>query len=294
MKARASFVSLLILFIVGSIIVYYSMNMVFADVANVGAGFDKTTILVTFPGLMLSFVFVLAILFVIKANIRPKSIKRMSKTYLIILFSFSLVALVTAILGGIIHYGSILAPYPFAGYLLISIIVSSLLMIVAPLQYFLVLPKLKDDEEPFKVTIKHVVYNTGIIFYLLIAMFSFGGFLYSFNCMEWRILYKTFPFYLSLAVPIVYFAYLLIKKLGMFKESKVPLVLAIVYLALTVVLQGTTMILGFLDTEVISAISPLMPLERLAAMPITIILHTVIFLATGIFAFIKEIKANKK
>ena len=53
MSKKFAVISLAILAVIGSIWTFYASNMFFGDVSNFGAGFMKTTLFVTLPGLLL-------------------------------------------------------------------------------------------------------------------------------------------------------------------------------------------------------------------------------------------------
>ena len=64
MSKKFVIISLAILAVIGSIWTFYASNMFFGDVSNFGAGFMKTTLFVTLPGLLLGALFVTACLFI--------------------------------------------------------------------------------------------------------------------------------------------------------------------------------------------------------------------------------------
>ena len=57
------------------------------------------------------------------------------------------------------------------------------------------------------------------------------------------------------------------------KSQKQKVIYVSIALGLTVVLAGAYIALGIADSSVVSAISPALPLERLATMPIETIIH---------------------
>lgn len=294
MNRKTSLIALIITVVLGSVVTFYSSNMFFADIANFEGGFLQTTFFASVPGMMLGLIFLLISLFIIRANKRPNTVKRLAKTYLIIQCSFALVGLIGAILAGFINYQSFIKPYPFPGYLIIAIIIHSLFIIASIVLYILVNKYFKEDTERFKVTIKHVGYTFAVSFYTLLAFNCLGAFLLSPVYIQWRTLYKTFPFYLSLLIPVIYFIYRVLDMFNLFKRRKDRLFLASEYLAASIILPTTSFIIGMLDTQFISAISPVLPLERLASMPIDMILHTIIYIISGVIIFVHELRRKDR
>ena len=84
MNKKFVIISLAILAVIGSVWTFYASNLFFGDVSNFGAGFMKTTLFVTLPGLVLGAMFVTAALFIVRFYLRPNSRKILCRNYLFI------------------------------------------------------------------------------------------------------------------------------------------------------------------------------------------------------------------
>ena len=128
MSKKFVIISLAILAIIGSIWTFYASNMFFGDVSNFGAGFMKTTLFVTLPGLLLGALFVTATLFIVRFYLRPNSRKILCRNYLFIAIALGAFGLLFTILGAVLNMHSFIKPYPFAGYLIIMLVLNILII----------------------------------------------------------------------------------------------------------------------------------------------------------------------
>ena len=290
MSKKNTLIALIIIALVGSFVTFYASNLFFSDIGNIDVGFSKGTFLASIPALMFGAMFVTGALYLTRLYMRPKTLKRLSSTYLFVVMGLSFVGFLTALLAGIMTYGSLVAPYPFPGYILVAMIFHLIVLGSAIFLLFKLVKPLPEDEEKFKVGPKHVFHTLGLFLLIALAFNRFGAFMFMPFYVSLKSFGKTFVFYLFLLIPMA----LLIYKAAVIFELKLNrFIYAIVVAALNIVLFAVVAILGKSDTSFISAVSPAMPLERLASMPVEILIHFTAQLATSIYYVIREI-LNKK
>ena len=285
MSKKFVIISLAILAVIGSIWTFYASNMFFGDVSNFGAGFMKTTLFVTLPGLLLGAMLVTACLFIVRFYLRPASRKVLARNYLFIAIALAAFGILFTVLGAVLNMHSFIKPYPFPGYLIIMLILHALIIVGAAVVLFKIVLKMPDDAEKYKVTVKHIFHTLGLYLLVALAFNRFGAFLLMPVYCQFSTLYKTFVYYLFLLVPMMI---LVIKVMRVLELGKNRFLMSIVVLALAVVLFGVTALLGMNDSAFISAVSAAAPLERLGSMPMEILIHVVSYVGVLVYYVIIE------
>lgn len=292
MSRKLSLAALVAIALLGSLFAVLGANMFFSDIGNMSAVGPKGFI-TTFPALMFAALFPVCFLYVLRYYLRPKTFKRLTRLYVIIAMALSFVGLICSILSGVLVYGSFVKPYPFPGYLIIFLILHAL--VVCGGAFALVrLHKLPEDEERFKVDVKHVFKTIGWFLFICLAIERLGLFVASPVYIYWRNFYMTFPFYIFLLVPAFLGTVKVLDLLGYLGKPNLKLILSIIGIACTVLLFVAIAIPGILNTAYVSSVSTAMPLERLASKPLEILIHLVSNLAVGIILLVQAIKANKQ
>ena len=280
MSKRFAVISLAILAVIGSIWAFYASNMFFGDVSNFGAGFMRTTLFVTLPGLLLGAMMVTAALFIVRFYLRPNSRKILCRNYLFIAIALGAFGVIFTILGAVLNMHSFIKPYPFPGYLIIMLVLHILVIAGAAVVLFKIVLKMPDDAEQFKVKPLHVLHTLGLFLLIALAFNRFGAFLLAPVYVQWSTLYKTFVYYLFLLIPM---ALLVIKVLKLLEISDKLFIPAIAVAAINVVLFALIVILGANDAAFISAVSAAAPLERLGSMPMELFIHVAAYLGVSIY-----------
>ena len=280
MSKRFAVISLAILAVIGSIWTFYASNMFFGDVSNFGAGFMRTTLFVTLPGLLLGAMMVTAALFIVRFYLRPNSRKILCRNYLFIAIALGAFGVIFTILGAVLNMHSFIKPYPFPGYLIIMLVLHILVIAGAAVVLFKIVLKMPDDAEQFKVKPLHVLHTLGLFLLIALAFNRFGAFLLAPVYVQWSTLYKTFVYYLFLLIPM---ALLVIKVLKLLEISDKLFIPAIAVAAINVVLFALIVILGANDAAFISAVSAAAPLERLGSMPMELFIHVAAYLGVSIY-----------
>ena len=287
MERNKSLITLGIIAFVGSIIGFVGTNFFMQDVLNKSANMFST-LLTSLPVLMLGSLLVSAFLYVMRLNKRPKTFKRLTKHYLVVGLVLSGVGLVTAFLAGILTYGSFFKPYPFYGYLIIMIVLFAVLIWAA----IFLLNKIKnrpEDEETYKVTAPHVFSTIGWFLFIALVFNRTGAFFAMPFYVQWRTLYITFPFYMYLLCPLFLgVVKVLIDFKILTKGSR--LILPMVAGAVQITLFFAVVFIGASDSVMVSAVSPAMPLERLASAPLEIIIHFASMLAVSIILVVQCVR----
>ena len=288
MEKKITLASLLVTAIIGSLTVLLSSNMLFSDVGNIGA--DKSGLIVTFPALMLSALFVLLTFYLIRFYKRPKTLKRLTRFYLIFACALSGVGLITSILAGAVYYGSLVSAHPFPGYVIIMMVLH-ILVIGGAVFALIKLRKLPEDEEQFKVTPKYVFSTIGWTLFIGLVYNRLGTLFGSPLWIEWRTFYMSFPFFIYLLTPLALGVMKVLDIFGYLENRKKAIIALSCITGAFIVLFVVTAIVAMNETAFISSVSQAMPLERLASMPIESIIHLVSYLAVAGILFYQNIKA---
>ena len=291
MSKKFSLIALAIIAVLGSLVAFAASNLFFTDVPYFGPNIMDTALFASFTVLLFGAYFVMGPMYIVRSYLKPNIRKRMSKTYLKTTIVLAGLGFVFAILAGVINYkGNFLAPYPFPGFIIVMMVAH--LLVLGGAIFALVKPvkALPEDTEQFKVGAKHVFFSMGWFLFVALAFNRFGTFLTMPMYVELRNFHLTFLFYLFLLVPMA----ILVKKVFDVYEVKFnKFVYVIALFAVNLVLFVAVAIIGMNDTTFVSSLSPAMPLERLAAKPVEIIIHFASQFGILLAWLIREIKAKK-
>ena len=280
MSKKFAVISLAILAVIGSIWTFYASNMFFGDVSNFGAGFMKTTLFVTLPGLLLGAMMVTAVLFIVRYYLRPNSRKILCRNYLFIAMALGCFGAIFAIVAGILYPGFFIKPYPFAGYLIIMLVLHVLVVVGAAVVLFKLVLKMPDDSEKYKVKPLHVLHTFGLFLLIALAFNRFGAFLFMPVYVQWSTLYKTCVYFLFLLIPMALLVIKVLKLLGLCNKLFIPTVVVAI---LNIGLFLAIVLLGANDAAFVSAVSAAAPLERLGSMPMELLIHFASYLGVSVY-----------
>ena len=286
MNRKHSLIALGAITLLGSIVGYVGTNYFMVEVLNKGGNMFATA-LASLPMLCLGSILIAGFLYVVRLFKRPKTFKKLSKHYLIIGLVLSGVGFLSALLAGILVYGTFFGPNPFYGYLVIMLV----LFAVAIWACIFLLNKIKnkEDEEEYKVRAPHVFSTIGWFLFIGLVFNRTGSFLFAPFYIQWRTLYLTFPFYCYLLCPLFVGV---VKVLTDFRilERGSRLILPMVAGGLQATLFIAVAAIGVNDTLMVSAISPAMPLERMAGLPVEIIIHFLSMTAVSIILIVQAVR----
>ena len=291
MSKKFSLIALAIIAVLGSLMAFVASNLFFTDVPYFGPHIMDTAIFLSFTALLFGAYFVIGAMYIVRSYLKPNIRKKMSKTYLKTTMVLAGLGFVFAILAAVINYnGNFLASAPFPGFIVLMMVAHLLVLggsIFALLKPVKALP---EDTEEFKVGAKHVFFTMGWFLFTALAFNRFGAFLTMPIYVELRNFYQTVFFYLFLLVPMA----ILVKKVFDVFELKLNrFIYVIILFAINLVLFIVVAIIGLNDTTFVSSLSPAMPLERLAAKPVEIIIHFASQFGILLAWLIREIKAKK-
>ncbi len=291
MSKKFSLIALAIIAVLGSLMAFAASNLFFTDVPYFGPHIMDTAIFLSFTALLFGAYFVIGAMYIVRSYLKPNIRKKMSKTYLKTTMVLAGLGFVFAILAAVINYnGNFLASAPFPGFIVLMMVAHLLVLGGSIFAFLKPVKALPEDTEEFKVGAKHVFFTMGWFLFTALAFNRFGAFLTMPIYVELRNFYQTVFFYLFLLVPMA----ILVKKVFDVFELKLDrFIYVIILFAINLVLFIVVAIIGLNDTTFVSSLSPAMPLERLAAKPVEIIIHFASQFGILLAWLIREIKAKK-
>ena len=290
LSKRTTLISLGVIALITSLLAVPASNYFFSIVLNHAA--LSSTFITAFPVLMLCASLMVCFLFIYRLYKRPKTFKRMAKLYLIINIVLSSIGLITSLLTGVVTYGSFLKPYPFPGYAIIFLIVH-LIFLAGYIFGLVFLKKVNDDEEVFKSDWKHVLKTIGWFLFIGLVFNRCGFFLLSPTYIVWRTFDVTFIFYLFMLMIVLVGVYKVLVDFEVINCRKAKIITSSVMIGVIAALFVVIAIIGSKYTVFISAVSPAMPLERLASMPLELPIHLAASLAVLIILLVQAIKKKE-
>lgn len=270
MKKKTTIILLLVIGILGSFIAFYSFNMLFSDLSNMFYGTHDAYIITSIPLFMITLDIILSFLFVIRLYRRPEYKKAMIKLYSIYMAINGAIGTVTSIMTGRVLYHSFLAPYPFPLYSLLMLIVNILLMVLGLVIRIILVEKVDEDLEKRKMTIGYMLFSAALFIVIMFAFDKFGAILWSPVYTSFRSLDITIWFYIWILIPPAIIIYYILDNFKVFSR-KGKVIFSITVTALNIILGVVVYLISSNNPLLISSVSPIVPLERLATMPVNFI-----------------------
>ena len=284
--------TLIVATIMGALFTVLASNMFFGDIINMSAGFANATIFVSLPPIAVSMTLTIIVLWVLRTYRHPDCFKRISKLYLIIVIALNGVGVIGCILSGAVVYGTFIGSQPFPGFLIIFLLLN-LFVIGCSVYGLLKLKKVKEDTGRVKTNFLYVLKTIGwflfivMVFNRLGTLFGMPGYVYLRN------LYKTFPFYIMLLSPLALGTVVTLKILGLLNKKQLIIATSAV-LGCTLVLWIYTAIMGMNDTGFVSSLSQAMPLERMAAKPLEMLIQLLSYLGVGAALLVPALRQKEE
>ena len=215
-------------------------------------------------------------------------------TYSWIMTAFAILAIAAVFYSAGNVYDSILAPYPFPGYLIIALIFQILVIIAGIIIRIKVRKNMEDDPKKRKLRFGYIGYTILLCGLIFFSFNRFGALLWSPVYIHRETFYMTLPFYLSLLLPMALLVHTIFYIFGFDKKHpQFGIIYAIIILVCNIILAGAVAIIGTHNTLFISVISPALAIERLATLPIDTILHHAVVLFYGIYELRYSIQKSK-
>lgn len=302
MNKKIASIVLIVLCVLTGIFTFFGANLLWSDVANMGYGVKDANIIASFPLVMTFCQAILGVIYLSRYIRRPQYVKSMTKKYLIIFMCFSLVGIVTSIMSGVMIYHSFVKPYPIPAYCLTMIIINVIFIASGVYFYILTCKKMKDDETKRKFNIFYVLYTFATSIIMFFVFERFGAFLYFPFFIEWSTINLTWPFAITLLVPMSMAVQMFLYNYPKYNEKPLGgLIFAIVNLVLGVSSNVAMGIIEYYNTKAVSAVSPAMAIGRLDCSTITFklvcgftLIIGFICLAKAILVFVKSKVGNKE
>lgn len=292
---RSKMMFLLAVFVIlGSLAAFFGTNLILSDVSNMFYMTITKDVLSSVPMFIVILEFIFAILCVARCIEHPAYQKKIIRHYTRILFIVSILGMASTIAAYEICYGDIKAPYPFK-YAGVVLVLWHLGCWKLADSWMWKVKKWENDPESQKINVLYVLYNVILGLFIFYALNRFGALLLSPTFIQVSTLDKTFPLYICLLLPML----LLINAFGVRcgmnkKKAQNSLKLSLIALVLGVLGFIYVMLVGMKDTRYISAVSPVMPIERLLTKPIDSVLLFSVIIVVGIISVINAILCRKK
>ena len=293
LKPKFLLVALILSVIIGGLFAMQATNMFLGDIVNIAVITDRTsTVFATLPAISVGAFCAMAILYVLRSMKHPDCTKRITRLYSIIALCLSFIGILGAILSAAVIYGTFFGPYPFPGYLPVFTVLNLGVACVG-ITGLIYAKKHAPDTNRVKINFLYVLKTIGWYLFICLMLNRFGTFLGMPFYVYARNLYATFPFYLWLLTPVYLAVVLVLHTFGIVKPNMTRK-LAIIGLAVNLVLTLYTAIYAINDTAFISSISQAMPLERIAAKPLELIIHFLAYTGVGVALIVITRKPKEK
>lgn len=295
MKKTTAIIWLFVLSVFGPFITFYVTNLVLSDVSNMFYGVHDVNFISSIPGFLFAFDVILATLWVTRRYTKPQNRKHMTLLYSTLLAVFSLIGVIGAVLTGTLIYRSFTAPYPFPGYTLLTLIIHAALLVFACVSHYRSRCNMPEDIAPTPTKPGYVVYTVFLVALMFLAYDRYGAFLWMPFYVHIRTLYLTFPFYLSLMLPMGLLAHIVFYVFKVYERlPNSGIINILIILAMDLILGIAVFTIGARNPQFISAVSPALAIERLMTLPIDTVCQFVLVLIFGIYFLIYSLRFKKR
>lgn len=293
MKKKTAIILEICTILFGAFVTFYAANMLFSDLSNMFYGVHDAYIVSSIPMFMIALDITVFVVFVMRYSRYPQYRKSMGNLYSIYLIVNSAVGIVFTVLTCII-YKAVIVNYPFWGFSLVMFVVNAGLLGVGIWLNIANRKLVLENQEKKVIKPHYVIYSAvlgGMIFF---ALNKFGAFIWSPLYVHWRTLYLTFPFYLSMLSPVALLTHVLVYFFdGYLGKEKTGIIVSSVIGGVSLALSVSVLVIGATHTQFISAVSPALPLERLATMPINSIAQLVLMVGFSAYYIYYAIRAYR-
>ncbi len=293
MKKKTALILLIVLLLVGSFVTFYSGNMLSSDISNMFYGVHDIFIVSSLPLFFITLDFILGILFVLRFYRYPDRRKSIVNLYTILAMVFAILGTIFCILTGVV-YKDFMTPYPFHGYCLILLIVNAIIFGLCLALNIYAKKTMKEDSSDHKIKFHYVLYTGIAVVLMFFALYRFGSVMWMVVYAQARTLYLTFPFYLWALIPMALLLHVVFYFLDIYGNYKRAIIYTAIVLGLEIILGAVVVIIGYTNTSFISAISPALPLERLATKPLDVISNIAIIIIVAGYYLIYSIRSVKE
>lgn len=284
LSKRTTIIILIVSAIVGSFICFYATNLILSDVSNMYYMGPNQDIITSLPVFLIAVQFVAITLGVNRLYTRPQYSKKVFNRMMDTITLTSLLGCAADVVSGPLMLGSMTAPYPFRGAIVICLVYHIAMFLVSTFLSTWA-QELPDDLEKKKYSAQYIVYTVFLCILVFFAYNRFGALLWAPVYVHKASLYLTWPFYLSLILPMALLMYIPITGFDLDRKNRwftVYYIAAI--LVLNIVLAALVFTTGMKNPLFISAVSPALAIERLLTKPIDVIVQFVLLLALGLYA----------
>lgn len=295
MKKKTAVILLALLAVTGSIVTFYATNLLFSDLSNMFYGVHDAYIIASIPLFTIALDFTAAFIFVMRYYRYPEYKKAMIRLYTIYLMAFSFIGLVFSVLTGVYIYHSFTVSYPIFCYPLMMLLVSAVLFAAGLVIRLLCQKKMPEDPAKRHYKVKYILYSIMLSLLTYYAFDKFGALIFAPAYAQVRTLYLTFPFYLSMLLPMALLIHIIVYFMdGYVGREKAAIRIVIALFFLNLIAGIAVFLIGANNTTFISAVSPALAMERLAAFPINTVFQFVVMTVMTIYYLIYALITLKK
>lgn len=294
MNKKNALISIIILTALGSVICFYGTNLILSDVSNMFYMTVTKDVISSLPIFMVALDFVLMSIAVIRLFRYPQYKKRETILYGILFLIFSVLGALFTVITAVLIYGSFTAPYPFPGASILCLIWHVLSTVAAAVMLGKC-KKWENDTVRRRMSLRHIVYTVFLCILVFYTFNRFGAVLLMPLYAQWRTLYMTVWFYLSLLLPMANLVHTFLHVFDIDKEHpRLSLHYAVIQIVACLVLAVIVFSLGMRNTQFISAVSPAVAIERLLTKPVDTIFHFILVLLLDLYSLYIVLRHKKE
>lgn len=292
------FIFAFILFLIASVIVFNSINLVFSVVSNYKS--ISAVSLAPIPLLIFTFEIVAIMISAYRIIVLKRDLYQIKRFYSILMMILSVLGIVFSIILGTVVYHTFVGEYVFVAYPLIMLIIQIIFFIVSLLGFVFNsfgkgAKEIKeiDDEvaTKYRHSVKHVFKTIGFVLFIIFAMERMGALLLLpmlASPVNWPL---ALPYYIQLIFPTLCLClYLLYRDFNFLNKNRYMFIALVVVIGYSLFSMIFTISMSNLyGPNLINSIANIQHLERLVVYPVVFILMYIVCLVLPFISLIVKI-----
>jgi len=285
------------IYLICSVVCFYSYTLFASNVCNYAAPDLYKYILVTFASLFIALSLIVGLFLFVRVYKYPQHRKQIAIHYIRLIFIFSGIGLVCSIVGPLLVYGTIAGDQPLPGYGIICLVINAVVAYISFIALGLIRQYLPDDKEIRKNTVEYRLVCVFFAIFTFHASNRLGALLLAPTYALGRNFNQTIFFYIYLVISTLFLEIYIADICDAYKKHPLARIInTAVVIFINILMFVLVIVVGWGNSEFISSISTALPLERLIAFPVELVLQlllsTLLSSCMMIFA-IKEYKKSK-
>jgi len=295
MKKAIFIPCIIVIYLICSVVCFYSYTLLASNICNFASRNLLPSLLVTFASLSIALSLIAGLFLFVRVYKYPEHRKQNAIHYIKLIFIFSGIGVASSIAGPLMMYGTLVGDAPFVGYGVICLVINIVVAYISFIALGLIKQYLPEDEEKRKTTAKYRWICVFFGIFVFHASNRLGALLLAPTYVLGKNLNQTIFFYIYLLISTLFLEIYIADLVGAYDKHPLARVInTAVVIFINFLMFGLVVGIGWGNSEFISSISTALPLERLIAFPVELVLQLLLSTLLSSCILVYSIRIYKK